>query len=81
MTGTIRLGKGVRREAEPGHHPCGLSVSLNRTEEGRELVADEFRATAGEHGRAIGEARPVLLAAVGGEPSDEAAIWRHDAAD
>ena len=28
-----------------------------------------------------GETRPLLLAAVGGEPSDEAALWEYGAAD
>ena len=80
-------------------------AAAGAAEEDRELVADEFAATAGENGRAIGEARPVLLADAravhrnpaiaavgllakrhlpvpppGGEPSDEAAVWRHGAA-
>jgi hypothetical protein len=35
----------------------------------------------GEDGWPIGQARAVLLAAVGGEPPDEATLWRHGAAD
>jgi hypothetical protein len=31
--------------------------------------------------RANGKARPLLLAAVGGEPSDAAAVWEYGAAD
>jgi hypothetical protein len=34
------------------------------------VVADQLVAAAGEDGRATGEARPILLAAAGGEPSD-----------
>jgi hypothetical protein len=47
----------------------------------RELVTDELAATAGENGRTAGEACSLLLAAVGGEPSDEAAFWKHGSAD
>jgi hypothetical protein len=46
----------------------------------RELVADELAATAGEDGRRAGETCPLLLAAVGREPSDEAALWEYGAA-
>jgi hypothetical protein len=42
--------------------------------EDRQLVADEFAATVGEDGWPIGQARPVLLADVGREPSDQAAL-------
>ena len=47
----------------------------------RELVADEFAATAGEDRRTAGETCPLLLAFAGGEPSDEAALWEYGAAD
>ena len=44
-----------------------------------ELVVDEFAAAAGEDGRKVGEACPLLLVAPGREPSDAAAV-RSDAA-
>ena len=43
----------------------------------RELVADEFAATAGEDGRTACETCPLLLAAVGREPPDEAVVWQY----
>ena len=52
-----------------------------RCREDRQLVADQLAATVGEDRRQIGQARPVLLAAAGGEPSDEAAVRQHGAAD
>ena len=47
----------------------------------RELVADQFTATAGEDGWTAGEACTLLLAVVGGEPSDAAALWEHGETD
>ena len=47
----------------------------------RELVADQLAAAAGENGWTAGEACPLLLAAFGREPSDEAAVWEYGAAD
>jgi hypothetical protein len=68
--------------AERDRLQFGQSVAAaGATEEDREVVADEFAATAGENGRAIGEACPLLLVAAGGESSDAATIWRHGAAD
>ena len=46
-----------------------------------QLVADQLAATAGEDRRPFDQARPVLLAAAGGEPSDAAAVRKHGAAD
>jgi hypothetical protein len=42
---------------------------------GWRLVADQVAATTGEDRRPIDQARPVLLAAFGGEPSDPATVW------
>ena len=50
-------------------------------QEDRELVADELTAAAGEDRRTAGETCPLLLAALGGEPSDAAAVRQHGAAD
>jgi hypothetical protein len=49
--------------------------------EDRGLVVYQLAATAGENGWPVGQARPVLLAAVGGEPSDAAAFRGYGAAD
>ena len=43
--------------------------------------ADEFAATAGEDGRTACETCPLLLAAIGGEPSDETVVWQYAQAD
>jgi hypothetical protein len=47
----------------------------------RNVVIDQFAATAGEDWREAGKACSLLLAAVGGEPSDAAHVWKHAAAD
>ena len=47
----------------------------------QELVAHEFAAKTGEDGRTAGEACPLLLATVGGEPSDETVVWQYAPAD
>jgi hypothetical protein len=50
-------------------------------EEDRELVADQFAPAAGEDGWQAGQARPLLLADAGREPSDAPAVREHGAAD
>lgn len=50
-------------------------------QENRKLVADQFAAAAGEDGWTAGEACTLLLAAVGGEPSDETVVWQYAPAD
>src|SRR5262252_5527952 len=55
-----------------GPHPNGAAAGT--AEENREVVPDQLAATAGEDGRKVGEARPLLLASLGGEPSDAAAV-------
>ena len=47
----------------------------------RQLVADQLAAAAGENRRTVDQARTLLLAAAGGEPSDAAAVCRHAAED
>jgi hypothetical protein len=42
---------------------------------------NQLAAAAGENRRAVNKARPLLLAAPGGESSDAAAVWRHAAED
>jgi hypothetical protein len=61
--------------------PMRLLAAAGAAEADRKLVADEATATAGEDGRTIGETRPLLLAATGGEPPDAAAVRKHAAAD
>ncbi len=48
---------------------------------GRQLVAEQPAAAAYENRRAVDKARPLLLAAAGGESSDAAAVWSHGAHD
>ena len=45
------------------------------------MVIDQFAVTAGKDRRPVGQARPVLLAVVGREPSDAAFVRKHGAAD
>src|SRR6516164_205813 len=56
-------------------------AAAGTAEENRQMVADQLAAAAGEDGRAAGEARPLLLASLGREPSDPAALRRHALAD
>src|ERR1035441_9962048 len=49
-------------------------TALGAAKPDRQLVVDEPAAAIGEDGWPIGQARPVLLAAVGREPSDQAAL-------
>jgi len=48
---------------------------------GRQLVADQLAAAAGESRRTVDKARPVLRVAAGGESSDAEALWEHAAQD
>jgi Transposase DDE domain group 1 len=47
----------------------------------RQLVADELTAAVGQDRRSSNQARPILLAAAGGESSDAAVVWKHGAQD
>src|SRR5664279_5690612 len=68
--------------AEPDRLQPGEPVAAaGAAKQDRQLVADELAATAGEDGRTIGETRPLLLPATGGEPPDAAAVRKHAAAD
>src|ERR1019366_4150655 len=62
---------------QPGQFVAAAGVA----QANRELVAHEFTATAGEDGGTAGETCPLLLAAVGGEPSDETVVWQYAPAD
>src|SRR5664280_1325454 len=68
--------------AEPaGLQPWEFVAAAGVAQANRELVVDESAATAGENGWKVGETCPLLLAAVGREPSDETALWEYGAAD
>jgi hypothetical protein len=45
------------------------------------VVVDQLAATAGEDRRAADQARSLLMAAIGREPSHVAPVWKHAAAD
>src|ERR1019366_5081055 len=61
--------------AEPaGLQPGEFVAAACVAQANRELVVDESAAAAGEDRWTAGETRPLLLAAVGREPSDEAAV-------
>jgi hypothetical protein len=68
--------------AEPaGLQPGEFVAAAGVAQANRELVADQPTAAAGENAWKVGETCPLLLAAVGREPSDEAALWEYGAAD
>ena len=62
--------------AEPDRLQSGKPVAATGPATARrQLVANEPATTVGEDGRPVDQARAVLLAASGGEPSDAAAVW------
>ena len=66
--------------AEPDRLQPGEPVAAaGAAEENRELVADQLAAAVGEDRRQADQARALLLADAGREPSDAAAIWKHGA--
>src|ERR1039457_2835878 len=68
--------------AEPaGLQPGEFVAAAGVAQAHRELVADQLAAAAGEDGRTAGETCPLLLALVGGEPSDETVVWQYAPAD
>ena len=56
-------------------------ATISAAEEGRPLVAHQLAAAVGENGPPIDQARPLLLAAPGREPSDQGAVWGHAVQD
>jgi hypothetical protein len=56
-------------------------AAAGAAEEDRQLVIDESPAAAGKDRRASDQARSVLLAIVGGEPFDAAAVRQHNVPD
>jgi len=61
--------------AEPtGLQPGQLVATAGPATTNRELVADEFAATAGENGRTAGETCALLLASLSGRTSEPAAV-------
>ena len=70
----------VRLWLKPDRLQPGKPVAaIGAADEDRELVAYEPAETAGEDGWPVDQARPVLLAAPGGESSDAVAIREHGA--
>src|SRR5450759_329235 len=68
--------------AEPDRLQLGKPLAAaGAAEENRELVADQFAAAAGQDRRQAGQARPILLADAGREPSHTAAVREHGPAD
>jgi hypothetical protein len=71
-----------RRMAERDRLQLGQpGAAAGATDEGRQLVSDEPAAAVGEDRRPVGQARPVLLAALGREPSDQMILRGHGPAD
>ena len=64
-----------------GLQPGKPVAAVGAAAEDRQLVAGEFAATVGEDRRQASQARLVLLAAAGREPSDQAVVWKHGTAD
>ena len=60
----------------------GESVAtVGAAEENRELVVDQLAAAVSKDGWAIDQARSLLLAATGREPTDSATVCEHGPAD
>ena len=55
-------------------------AAAGAAEANRNVVINQFAAAAGEDGRAAGKACPLLLAIVGGKPSDATPVRKHAAA-
>jgi len=66
-----------RDRLQPGESVAAAGVA----KPDRQLVADQPATAAGEDRRQAGQARAVLLADAGREPSHTAAVWEHGAAD
>ena len=60
-----------------GLQPGEFVAAVDVAQANPELVAHGFAAMTGKDGRMAGEARTVLLALTGGEPSDEAALQEY----
>ena len=60
---------------------CATGTVVVAAAEERELVVEEPTTAAGENRRPSDQARSLLLAAVGREPSYAAPVWKHDAAN
>jgi len=59
-----------RDRLQPGEPVAAAGTA----EEDRQVVADQFAATAGQDRRPVAEACPLLLASIGREPSDTTAL-------
>jgi hypothetical protein len=66
---------------EPAGLQPGQPAAAHAAEENRPLVADKLAGAASENRREAGQARPLLLAAAGGESPHAAAVWEHAAQD
>src|ERR1017187_8890096 len=78
---SVPLKPGTAGAESAGLQPGEFVAAAGVTKANRELVAHEFTATTGEDGRTAGETCPLLLALVGGEPSDETVVWQYAPAD
>jgi hypothetical protein len=76
--GDLRGAGEARREVR---HPHSVRRQFGAGHEDRELAADQLAAKAGENRRSFDQAREVLLAAAGREPSGQATVWEHGTAD
>jgi len=57
--------------------PRQLVAAIGAADADKQLVANQLATAAGEDGRPLDKARPLLLAAFSREPSDAAAVWEH----
>ena len=66
-----------RAGLQPGQPVAATRVAA----QDQDVVTDELAAAVDEDGRQIGQARAVLLVALGRGTSEPAAVWRHAAED
>jgi hypothetical protein len=69
------------RAKPAGLQPGEFMAAAGVAQANREPVVDQLAAAAGEDGRTAGKTCPLLLAVLGGEPSDETVIWQYARAD
>jgi hypothetical protein len=78
---SLSVERSATRTKSAGLQLGEFVAAAGLAEANRDLVTDQFATAAGENWRPIGQARSILLAFVGGEPSDAAAVWKHAATD
>lgn len=78
---SIPVQRGAAVAERDGLEPGESVATTGTAEEDQPLVPYQLAAATRENRPMFGQARPVRLAPVGGEPSDAAALWKHAGED